>query len=85
MVIKVYIVRRKKIGDKLLCSTVTSVRTRDDNVHNLLERNRLVQSKQGETGLMFDYCDERFSNIRLCSIGKIWGEISIKLDYRMVD
>ena len=31
MVIKVYIVRRKKIGDKLLCSTVTSVRTRDDN------------------------------------------------------
>ena len=53
-------------------------------IHNLLERNRLVQSKQGETGLMFDYCGERFSNVRLCSIsersiGKIWGEISIKL------
>ena len=37
----------------------------------------------------FDYV--RFPNVRLCSIGKIWGlgggggEISIKLDYRMVD
>ena len=38
-------------------------------IHNLLESNRLVQSKQGETtGLMFDCCGERFSNVPLCSI-----------------
>ena len=62
-------------------------------IHNLLERKRLVQSKQGETGLMFDCCGERFSNVRLCSISERsivfdwqnWGVISIKLDYRMVD
>ena len=47
-------------------------------IRNLLERNRPVQSKQGETGLTFDYCDERFSNVRLCSI----SERSIVFDWQ---
>ena len=47
------------------------------NTYNLNYLNAIPCLKPDETGFMFDCCSVRFSNVRLCSIGKILWLCSI--------
>ena len=50
------------------------------NTYNLNYLNAIPCLKPDETGFMFDCCSVRFSNIRLCSIGKIlWLCSNVKI------